>query len=134
MTEEKITFEVPVIQWKNNIPTFNNEHIKQLVDAEGCLDLVVEFRKMQPGISLIGVLNQHFRDVCPKSLVDMRDMQYLAMEAFCSEYGGLPHSGGMMEQPNIIVEMFNIIRGTRNEFENTKQKELKKKLEVQTKK
>ena len=101
------------------------------VDADGFFDLVHEFQSYRPGLPFAEVISFHFRDVCIKSLIDEDYYQYLKMEAFCKEYHCLPFEGSMMDQPNILIEIFSVIRGTRAEFEINRQKEMMKKVDKQ---
>lgn len=125
-------FTMPVIDWDTGRPVPKQER-RVRADIIKTYELLTEFRELLPGVPLFELLEKHFPDVCPRSLVNMEDVEFISMEAFCSEYGCLPDEGGMLDQLNIIVEAFNIIRGARSDYERLRQKKMEERIKRQSK-
>ena len=105
--------------------------MRKRVDIEGFYKLLVDFVELSPGVSLFEILEKFFKGVCPRSIVNMEDMDLVVLESFCSEYGSLPFDGGTMDQPNLVIECFNAIRAGKNDFEEKRNKEFKQSIKKQ---
>ena len=46
------------------------------------------------------------------------------MESFCTEYHKLPFEGAALDQPADLIDVFNIIRGIRNEYQWRKNQQM----------
>ena len=98
------------------------------VDLDQFLQVVVDYEDFIPDkptfIYLISAAypfsDDVRREICPIGLVDESHKEIIEMEAFCSEYKCLPYSGAMDEQPQKLIDAFNVIRGTKNEYQARK--------------
>ena len=77
----------------------------------------------------LAILSSHFSEhntfdlamrykICPQSLVDLSSIKMINLENACSKYHVLPYPGSYLEQPQIIIDCFEIIRSTTIQFEN----------------
>lgn len=130
--EKEVVFTMPVIDLDTGRPVPKQER-RVRADIHKTYELLEEFRELIPGVPLFELLDKHFPNVCPRSLVNLEDVEFISMEAFCSEYGCLPFEGGMLDQLNILVEAFNIIRGSRSDYEKLRQKKMEQKMKVKSK-
>ncbi len=108
--------------------------IKKIFDRDTIFELISIYKKVSPDMPVYEILSFHFRDVCIKSLVDFNDSYYIQLESFCSEYGVLPEEGAVLDQANIVLDIFQVIRSAKNEYDIKKQDEMKKKMERESKK
>jgi len=129
---ERVYFDVPVLEWVAGKAARTKEDKRVGVGIDGFYKLLREFQEWSPDMPLAELLDRHFRDVCPKSVLDLRYMEWIRMEAFCKEYGCLLFEGGMMDQPYVEVEIMNIIRGTRSDYEIRQQKEMRRKMDAKS--
>lgn len=134
LVEDRVYFEIPIIEWVAGKAVNTRQYRRVGVNIDQFYELLVEFREYSPGMPLAEILDKHFRDVCPKSILDYSLMDFLEIESFCKEYGCTPFEGSMFTQPNFVVQAFNIIRATRNSYESRRQQEMKQKMEAQTSK
>lgn len=74
------------------------------------------------------------REVCLVGIFAyMPEYEYLMrMESSCYEYHVLPYAGGWLDQPLILVEIFETIRGARVEYDLYRHKLLQAKQATQT--
>lgn len=113
--EEEIEFEVPEFD-QNDKET--GERIKKKMDTEEFWELVVEYSLHKPQIPVYHLISR-FR-VCLVSAGSRELEQLISLEAAARDYHVLPFGdggGGWLDQSNIVIEAFDIIRSTRNKFE-----------------
>lgn len=66
------------------------------------------------------------KEICPIGLIDESDREIIELESFCSEYHCLPYTGGMDQQPALMVQAFNIIRGVKVDYQTRKMENARK--------
>lgn len=103
------------------IPVFDEtgketrERKKVLVNREEFWDLIAEICTFKPQIPVYHIVSSF--KVCLVS-AGLRELeQLISIEAAARDYHELPFDGGWLDQSNIIIEAFDIIRSTRNRFE-----------------
>lgn len=67
------------------------------------------------------------KEVCVEAFSDLELGSLIDLEDSCHSYRCLPYEGGLFDQPNYIMEAFNIIRATKNKYNNAKMDEALKK-------
>lgn len=138
---EELTEGKVVHASENGFPLFN---IKELTSEEVVEELNNIQMKWLPFVSTFDILQTYFhggsawnpilkksetiKEVCPKGLVsdDHWMVTLHSLESWASEYGVLPYSGGVLDQPNIIYEVFNTIMSSRSEYMSKKYDSVKK--------
>lgn len=126
MYNEFLSVEVPVIDEATERPT--GEYTPMNMTVDDLLEYIDKLLEYFPDMHVFNLLKFHFKRVCPTALIDPYDDKILEMESFCEEYKCLPFPGSMGDQPNKLVEAFNIIRATKAIY--LKEKELKEKENI----
>lgn len=89
------------------------------LNKEAFLKEVVKLHDFFNGdMTMWEVMLKFFRGVCPMAYFDHDIDTYVRLESAASAYNALPYEGGYLQQPNIILEAFDVIRGTRAQFEH----------------
>src|SRR3990167_1900908 len=97
---------------------------KQWIEAEDFFIWMAQLEEVEPYAPLFELIKQKIgyqeKEVCPTGLLFHDRMVYQAIlfESFAKHYGVMPFTGGVAEQPNIILEAFETIRATQSEFES----------------
>jgi hypothetical protein len=63
------------------------------------------------------VVRGMFPDVCPTSIVSEDVHFWINMEGQVKDYGVLPFTGGMMEQPQMVLDLLNTVRSVKNHWQ-----------------
>lgn len=71
-------------------------------------------------------------EVCLTAFVDEALASFIELEAACTEYKQLPDSGGVLDQLNIYLEAFMVIRNEKIRYENQRNKKLMDDLKAPT--
>lgn len=125
-----------------------NEGVKTLIDSGSKLKTDKEFLQSlsdltwkEPELSLFQIGLKYFSsismdekpgknfEVCPEAFKVKAEIlaELFEMESRTSEYHVLPFKGSQVDQPSLVLEAFDIIRGSRNLFHAQKIKEISKK-------
>lgn len=83
---------------------------------EGFLDLLADLEPKFPGEPFGAIWLNLFEGLCPVSFIEPEVNYWMGMESFCAEYHCLPCEGSMFEQPAIIMEIFETIRGAKGQY------------------
>lgn len=115
------------------IPTFDNQsnmtgfEEKSGVNPEDFIYILSDIQQeMKNPPPLFEVMQLYYKAICPLSMMDQSFDLLLLWETYASEYGIFPNSGGLLDQPNIIVEAFLTILATRNEYEKIREEKVRK--------
>jgi len=65
-------------------------------------------------------------EVCLTGLIDFELGEIIDLESACHNYHCLPYAGGLFDQPIKLIETFNVIRATRNKYDNLKIEQITK--------
>lgn len=103
----------------------NDGEIVEIRDIDQFLDILAEL-KLVIGSSVFSIVLTYFKQVCPASLIKSTLSIFLDMEHRAKVYKSLPYDGSMGDQPNLVVEAFDVIGVARAEFERDRLVEMKK--------
>lgn len=90
--------------------------------------------KIGAGMPVFQILLTYFRKLCPASLIDPRFHELIKMESHARDYHVLPYPGGSLDQPNLVIEAFDVISTARNWYERDRMEETRRKIDVASKK
>lgn len=87
------------------------------------------YRPDMPSFEFIKVLlTPKNSEICFTAFVDSVMGEFIEMESACKEYKILPHPGGLLDQLNIYLDAFSIIRSEKIRYENKRNKDMMDKM------
>ena len=73
------------------------------------------------------------KEVCPTGLISFDDVELidevLVLEDRSSTYRALPLKGALEDQPQLLMELFDVVRRTKRHYESVRMEELKREAE-----
>ena len=72
------------------------------------------------------------KEVCITSFVDVELGFLIDLEESCYNYKALPMQGGLLDQPTLLMEVFNTIRSEKNKYEVIKFENTKNQMDQHT--
>lgn len=93
------------------------------MDIEQFWEVVAKLQERKPSVPIFNIvkaINGGYNsriEICPTSIIEPFLNHVLNMENMCEKYKCLPFPGGYMDQPKMIMEMFEVIRGTVNHYD-----------------
>ena len=96
---------------------------------DGLLGVLGELKEMTPDQNLWEVFKKYFfggkgtSPVCPTAMIDLEYNFIMNMEAMSEKYSTLPHEGGLLSQPNKLIECFTLIQDARANYDRSQQEE-----------
>jgi len=103
--------------------------VQKISTKEEFLEVLAELRdNFYPDWSLFDVHKAHFPQLCGEAVIDQVSLYYMNLETTASTYHTLPESGGIWDQPQYVLDMFDIIRGERARAERQSLEEARKKF------
>jgi len=112
----EIVIPVPDFEWTGSSWKVKEEVTYSSVTKQGILELLDEVGKLFPSRSIGEIWLTYYPDLCPLSLMDDWCGYWIEVEASCSEYNVLPFEGGLLDQPQLVIEIFSSIRKGRNSY------------------
>lgn len=126
--KEAYPFKLPVFdpELKKLDPTQTYETI---FNQEDFLSWLYEtndyYRPEMPSFEFVKALvHSKNPEVCFTAFIDEVLGQFIELESTCKEYKVLPYPGGVLDQPNIILDAFSVIRGEKIKYENFRNKKM----------
>lgn len=58
--------------------------------------------------------------VCPMAFVDFEVGTLVDLEDACNNYHVLPYNGGLLDQPQLLLEVFNVVRAEKERYKSAK--------------
>ena len=113
--DEQVSFDVPEYDEKGQE---TRETRTVFLDKDEFWELIVEISAHRPQIPIFHLVNRF--KVCLVSAGSRELEQLISMEAAARDYHVMPFGdggGGWLDQSNVVIEAFDIIRSTRNKFE-----------------
>ena len=98
---------------------------REITGKEDVIDLFLEYEEIDLSIPAFELLRLQWRRICPEGLFD-NDIEYLLLlESRCRRFEVLPEEGSLDDQPEWLMQIFDIIEAIRNQFEELNQPKLK---------
>lgn len=123
LESDSITVVIPTIE--------EGGRVNQEGDAEDVgspkrmLEILAELQgKISAGLPVFQILFTYFKTVCPVSLTDPSYFELIKMESHARDYHVLPYPGGTLDQPNLVMEAFDVISTARNWYERDRMKKV----------
>ena len=128
LKNKQITVDFPILDDNGEIVDYENRKITK----EDVIDYLIQVHQHLPGMLAHEVLTTEKmridgKPVCPVGLFDYETDFLTSLESAASEYHVLPYEGAYLDQPQYIIEAFDICRATRAKYSNKKMNQMKEK-------
>lgn len=93
------------------------------VTEDNILEEVDRVASIFPDMPPFETVRTYFKvpqELCLMGLADEEYGKIIALEAACREYHVLPYAGGVEDQPTGLLQAFDVIRETQNEYQRIK--------------
>lgn len=109
----------------------NEGEAEELKSSGRMLEVLGELQdKIDYDLPIFKILTSFFKTVCPVALIDADDFELLKLESYARDYHVLPYPGGSLDQPNLIMEAFDVIATARNWYERDRMDEMRRRAEA----
>ncbi len=124
-----------------NLPIFDEDtpypvgERREILDEARVLEELDYVLDKYPDMPPFEALQTYFRnphEVCPTALVGLDLAHLIEAEQATREYHTLPFDGGLWDQPQVLLEIFSLIRTERNQYERIRIAKLSKQTDKDT--
>jgi len=114
--KESYTFKVPIFDDTSPYPVGSTEEV---LDEEDFMEVLLSLEMEKPDVPPYELVRTYFStpEYCPIGSVDFEYQRLLTLEAAARQYHTLPYAGGLLDQPNCLIDAFDIIASERNQYE-----------------
>ena len=124
--EQQYNFVLPTLDFDNK--KFNGSETKSMDQEDFLLwldDMNVNFNPDMPAFEMIqAYLNPRNKaasgEICMTGFVDFEIGTLIDLENACNNYHVLPYGGGLLDQPQLLLEAFNLVRSEINRYEKVR--------------
>lgn len=129
MDGDSITVVIPFVKEDGRV---DHEGEAEEVDSpKRMLEILGELQeKIGVNQSIFSLLLTSFRAVCPVALIDQSHFELIKLESYARDYHVLPCPGGSLDQPNLIMEAFDVIATARSWYERDRMDEMRRRAEA----
>ena len=126
---ESYTFELPIFTEDSPYPTDSR---KVELDMEGVVEELVSMEWEKPDAPPFELLRTYFMDpeVCMTSMA-FEGTDLIGLEQQTRNYNTLPFKGGLLDQPNVLMQAFDVISAERNHWERIRMRRTETKMKKQ---
>lgn len=129
MDENSITVVIPFVKEDGRV---DHEGEAEEVDSpKRMLEILGELQeKIGVNQPIFSILLTSFKAVCPVALIGQSHFELIKLESYARDYHVLPYPGGSLDQPNLIMEAFDVIATARSWYERDRIEEMRRRAEA----